>query len=131
MKFGGSKEQILWLLYQDNSAKIEDLKETTGLGVTTLREHIEDLEENDLIEHEKISEGRGRPEHVYHLAESGRALFVSPDDSLSDILFKVLRKTLEPEKLQEVLRRTLFEYLQSSNQEIYRLIEEYGNDENG
>lgn len=122
----GSKWTILRLINQRETMKVSDLKKVTELGVTTLREHLEDLEDRSLVDFEKKSEGRGRPKHVYFLTDRAKELFASPDDSLSKILFKVLKKSLAPEEINRILRNTLIEYLDSTNQQIQNLLEEHG-----
>jgi DeoR family suf operon transcriptional repressor len=126
MKLIGSKWTILRLINKKETVKVSDLEEVTDLGITTLREHLEDLESRGLVDYEKKSEGRGRPKHIYFLTDRAKTLFPSPNDSLSKILFKVLKKSLTPEEINRILRNTLIDYLDSTNQQIQNLLEEHG-----
>lgn len=125
MKLMGSKWEILRILNQEGTATIDDLKNKTDLGITTLREHLEDLEEGSLIDYEKQSHGRGRPQHIYHITDRARELFPEPDDSLTQIFFKVFLKTLEPDQINRILRDTLVEYLHSTNKKIKEILENH------
>lgn len=125
MKLIGSKWTILRLINKKETVQVGDLEEVTDLGITTLREHLEDLESRGLVDYEKESEGRGRPKHIYFLTDRAKTLFPSPDDSLSNILFKVLKKSLAPEEVNKILQDTLIEYLNSTNQQIRTILEEH------
>lgn len=125
MKITGSKWRILRLMNERAGLKVGDLEEATDLGVTTLREHLDDLEQRGLVDYDTESEGRGRPQHIYYLTDRAKTLFPSSDDSLTKILFKVLKKSLAPEEINRILRDTLIEYLDSTNKQIRTILEEY------
>lgn len=83
-----SKDRLLQAVKRLHTATAQALADELGLSVPAIRRHLQDLQEQGLLslEVEKPG-GRGRPQHVYRLTESGEATFPKKYEVLcSDVL---------------------------------------------
>ncbi|GEM_PF-5476832 len=127
MEEQGTKWRILRYLRACGEATAEEMQKEFDLGLTTLREHVYDLLERELIKLRKEQrEGRGRRAHYYRLTEKAEATFPDAEDSLGTMFFRLLRRSLDDEKLDQLLQEVMIEYLQETNRQIESLLSEHG-----
>ena len=125
MKFQSSKWKILDCLHREHGLDIEALEERLGLGTTTLREHLYQLIDMGYIKTEKKSAGSGRPRHFYHLTENIEKTFPEVSDSTSQLLFKILLRSGEKDKLRRTLRELMIEYLAETNNQLQTILDKH------
>ena len=66
-----SDEVLLNYLRRNGAARISDLVAETGVTATAVRQRIQRLMDEGLIERQAEKIGRGRPNHRYALTEKG------------------------------------------------------------
>lgn len=78
-----SRRSLLLQLKRRGSLTSEDAATAIGRAVSTVREHLNELESRGWVESvAESSEGRGRPRHRYRLTRAGDALFPARDAEL-------------------------------------------------
>jgi DeoR family transcriptional regulator, suf operon transcriptional repressor len=100
-----TKVDILRLLLKREQATAQELAEHLGISRQAMRRHLKDLEGEELIQHEAVTLGLGRPQHVYRLSRKGRTHFPAGYDQFAVSLLHTLAETLPAEDMQEVLQR--------------------------
>lgn len=100
-----TKVDILRLLLKREQATAQELAEQLGISRQAMRRHLKDLEEDELIQHEAVTLGLGRPQHVYRLSRKGRSHFPDGYDQFAVSLLHTLAEILPAEDMQEVLQR--------------------------
>lgn len=90
--FSESQAQILLAIKQQGEATAGDLAESADLAVTTVRQHLNRLQDQGLLEHRSEARGRGRPTHLYRLSERAERLFPSVDAQILNRLLDFLSR---------------------------------------
>src|SRR5699024_5294406 len=72
-----SRTRIVQFIKSQGDASVEEVAQALGLAGSTIRQHLELLEEKGLLKHESVAKGPGRPTSRYRLTPSGRQLFPS------------------------------------------------------
>lgn len=88
-----SRMRIVQLVNSRGEVGVEEVATALGMGGTTVRQHIERLEEMGLLEHERVIQGPGRPSLRYRLTADGRRLFPSQDALLLDRAMDFMMRT--------------------------------------
>ena len=96
-----SRSELLNLIKQSGELTLNQAAKQTGLSRTTLREHFTNLEFEGYIQRFPKREGRGRPELVFKLTETGHNLFPSNDGQLLRSLISYLKNQDQEELLDE------------------------------
>ena len=91
LKQSDSREQLLNLIKRSGHLTLNQAIKQTGLSRTTLREHFTNLEYEGYLKRSSRREGRGRPELIFELTESGHRLFPSGDGILLRSLIGYLK----------------------------------------
>jgi predicted ArsR family transcriptional regulator len=74
-----SQTRLVELIKKRGEVTVDQAVDALDLATTTIRQHLERLENEDLVEHRRNSVGRGRPRHVYRLSSRAEQLFPSLD----------------------------------------------------
>ena len=90
--FSESQAQILLAIKQQGEVTAGDLADSVGLAVTTVRQHLNRLKDQGLLEHRAEARGRGRPTHLYRLSERAERLFPSIDAAMLNRLLDFLSR---------------------------------------
>jgi predicted ArsR family transcriptional regulator len=85
--FSESQAQILLAIKQQGEVTAATLADSVELAVTTVRQHLNRLQNQGLLEHRSEARGRGRPTHLYRLSERAQRLFPSIDAAI-DAFFR-------------------------------------------
>jgi DeoR family suf operon transcriptional repressor len=100
-----TKQDILQQLLKQGQATAQDLAETLDISPQATRRHLKDLEAEDLIEHESVQVGMGRPQHFYKLSRKGRDRFPHRYGEFTVSFLDTLVETVGEEQVGEVLRK--------------------------
>jgi DeoR family transcriptional regulator, suf operon transcriptional repressor len=100
-----TKEDILRYLMRQGEATAQQLAEALAISPQAVRRHLKDLEAEQLLGHQTVQAGMGRPQHVYHLSKTGRSHFPEAYDQFALGLLDTLAANFTPEQVQEILRQ--------------------------
>lgn len=100
-----TKEDILQFLLREGKATAQLLAEGLGVSPQAIRRHLKDLETDNLIEHETVQAGMGRPNYFYRLSRKGRDQFPSQYDQFAVSLLDTLTETVGVEQVGVILRQ--------------------------
>lgn len=89
---GESRKQLLDLVKRRGEVTAGQAHEAIDLAVTTIRQHLTELEHRDLVERHSRPEGRGRPKAYFRLTARGRQMYPSRDDHLLTELLDFLSR---------------------------------------
>lgn len=77
-----SRMRIVELIKRRGSVTVDETMDALGLAETTVRQHLDRLDEKGLIDGESVPDGPGRPTIRYRLSAAGRQLFPGQDAAL-------------------------------------------------
>lgn len=86
-----TKRALLQLMKRRGEIALDDAIEATGYARTTLREHLNQLERDGLVQRRSERQGRGRPRLQYQITERGERLFPTRDGVLLRELLRYLQ----------------------------------------
>jgi len=69
------RQKILEQLKLDGPMTADELSEALGISSMGIRQHLKALEHDELIAHERVQRGMGRPSFVYSLTKIGDEIF--------------------------------------------------------
>ncbi len=87
-----SQARLLGLFKKCGELTVNEAVEELDLAATTVRQHLEHLEDERLVEHRRESQGRGRPRHLYRLSQRAEQLFPSLDRWMLNRLLEFLSR---------------------------------------
>jgi DeoR family suf operon transcriptional repressor len=100
-----SKEDILNYLAKQGQASAQELADYLNISAQATRRHLKDLELEELIEHQSIQTGMGRPQHVYQLSDKGRDRLPARYGDFALSLLDTLAETVGREQVGTILRK--------------------------
>lgn len=100
-----TKHDILRYLLKHGQATAQDLAENLQISPQAIRRHLKDLETEELIVHQSVPSGMGRPNHVYTLSRKGREQFPDRYDEFAVSLLNTLTETVGPDQVGSILRK--------------------------
>ncbi len=108
-----SDERILQLL-RPAPLGVSELAQATEVTATAVRQRLQRLMAQGLVQRQSTRAGRGRPSHQYSLTEKARRQSGSNFTDLALVLWREIRSIRDPD-----VRRGLLERLASSMAEMY------------
>lgn len=100
-----TKQDILHYLLKQGQATAQDLADYLQVSPQAVRRHLKDLEVEELIQHQAIQEGMGRPQHIYQLSRQGRDRFPDRYDEFAISLLHTLAETVGRDQVGTILRK--------------------------
>lgn len=100
-----SDTAILDLLRQQNSIGVGELADAMNVTATAVRQRLNRLMGQGLIERHTVRQGRGRPSHQYALTEQGRRKTGANFTDLAMTLWRELRAIPDMEVRRGLLKR--------------------------
>lgn len=100
-----TKQDILRYLLRHGEATAQDLAEQLQISPQATRRHLKDLETEELIVHQTVQTGMGRPNHVYKLSQQGRSQFPDRYDEFAVSLLDTLAETVGADQMGSILRK--------------------------
>ena len=99
-----TRRAILNALKRRGALHAEDLAEHTGVTPSGIRQHLQALTADGLIQHQEKREGRGRPKHAYSLTDAADALYPRMYSELTNELLEYVQDD-DPELLERIFAR--------------------------
>jgi predicted ArsR family transcriptional regulator len=96
-----TKRTLLQLMKRRGEITLDDAIDATGYARTTLREHLNQLERDGLVQRRSERQGRGRPRLRYRITARGERLFPTRDGVLLRELLRHLKAKGEEELIAE------------------------------
>lgn len=109
-----SDGQLLDLLRQRGALTISQIGQASQVTATAVRQRLNRLMSQGLVERETTRSGRGRPSHHYLLTEKARRHGGNNFSDLALVLWEEIRSIKDPEVRQGLLKRL-----------VQRLVEQY------
>jgi predicted ArsR family transcriptional regulator len=100
-----SDDVLLNFLRRHGAARISDLVTETGVTATAVRQRIQRLMADGLIERHAEKIGRGRPNHRYALTEKGENQSGNNFSDLATVLWEEIKAVPDPEIRRGLLKR--------------------------
>ena len=100
-----SNEVLLNYLRRHGAARISDLVTETGVTATAVRQRIQRLMAEGIIERHAEKIGRGRPNHRYALTEKGENQAGNNFSDLAVVLWEEIKAVPDPEIRRGLLKR--------------------------
>lgn len=100
-----TKQDILRYLLKQGEATAQELAENLQISPQAIRRHLKDLEAEDLIVHQAVQAGMGRPNHVYTLSRQGKDQFPDRYDDFAVSLLDTLTETVGADQVGSILRK--------------------------
>ncbi len=100
-----TKQDILHYLLKHHQASAQELAEHFQITPQAIRRHLKDLETEDLIAHEQLQLGMGRPQHVYQLTREGRDRLPDQYDDFALSLLDTLAETVGQDQVSTILKK--------------------------
>lgn len=99
-----TKRTLLHLMKQAGEISLDDAMAETGYARTTIREHLQQLERDGLVERRSKKEGRGRPRMLYRTTPLAEGLFPSREGVLLRELLRFLQADEKEELVEDFFR---------------------------
>jgi len=100
-----TKQDILHHLLKQGQATAQALADSLNVSPQAIRRHLKDLEEEELLLHQVVQSGVGRPQHVYQLSREGRSRLPDSHDEFAVSLLDTLAETMGYDQVSSILRR--------------------------
>ena len=100
-----TKDDILQFLMKSGQASAQTLANNLNVSPQAIRRHLKDLQAEELVEHQAMQSGMGRPNYIYQLSAKGRAQFPSQYDQFAVSLLDTLTETVGAEQVGAILRQ--------------------------
>lgn len=91
-QLASTREQLLHSLQVQGSQTASELSQELGIGSTAVRQHIDRLQAEGLVEQVGLRRGNGRPGHVYGLTAQADSMFPHSYDQLALDLMEAVRR---------------------------------------
>jgi predicted ArsR family transcriptional regulator len=104
MRLSDSQQEIVRLLRRRGATTVEDLSRAIGISTVAVRQHLDVLEAEGLLD--SITERRpiGRPRRLFRLTDAADELFPKNYSALAQIILEHLEGTGGPQQIEEVFR---------------------------
>jgi predicted ArsR family transcriptional regulator len=104
MRLSRSQQEIVKLLRRSGAMTVDDLSRAIGISGVAVRQHLDVLEAERLVD--SITERRpiGRPRRVFRLSEAADDLFPKNYGALAEMILDYLEEADGPERIDEIFR---------------------------
>jgi predicted ArsR family transcriptional regulator len=104
MRLSNSQQEIVKLLRRHGTMTVDELSRAIGISSVAVRQHLEVLEAEGLLDTETERRPIGRPRRVFRLSEAADDLFPKNYSGLALMILEHLEEADGPEKVAEVFR---------------------------
>lgn len=99
-----TRRAIVVRLKQRGEARAEELSGDLAITASAVRQHLGGLVAGGFVGHREVTEGRGRPKHVYSLTPAAEALFPKRYSDLTNEVLAIVEEE-DPSLLDRVFER--------------------------
>lgn len=99
-----TRRAIVVRLKQRGEARAEELSGDLGITASAVRQHLVGLVAGGFVGHREVTEGRGRPKHLYSLTPAAEALFPKRYSDLTNEVLAIVEEE-DPSLLDRVFER--------------------------
>jgi predicted ArsR family transcriptional regulator len=105
MQVESSDKAMIDVLRRDGAVTISVLVAEMGVTATAVRQRLQRLMADGLIERQAENKGRGRPNHRYSLTEKGERSAGTNFGDMADVLWDEIKSVADPEIRRGLLKR--------------------------
>lgn len=105
MQTESSDKALLDVLRRNGAVTISVLVAEMGVTATAVRQRLQRLMADGLIERQAENKGRGRPNHRYSLTEKGERSAGTNSADMADVLWDEIKSVEDPEIRRGLLKR--------------------------
>ncbi len=100
-----TRQRILEILKEHDTATVEELAKELELTPVTIRHHLDILRSEGLVQAPQVKrrDTPGRPQHVYGLTEAADSYFPKNYAGFTDMMLHEMRDQVEPDKMRLIL----------------------------
>ena len=100
-----TRQRILEILKERNTATVEDLASDLELTPVTIRHHLDILRSEGLVQAPQVKrrETPGRPQHIYGLTEEADSYFPKNYAGFTNLMLREMREQIEPERMRLIV----------------------------
>ncbi|WP_321389185.1 metalloregulator ArsR/SmtB family transcription factor [Emcibacter sp.] len=113
-----TKEKILDLLKEQGPQEAPALAESLGITAMAVRQHLYDLEADDIVETVCCPRPRGRPGKIWQLTEKSNELFPDSHSEFAVGLIHSIRETFGEEGMDKLLELRATEQVEAYRKEL-------------
>lgn len=104
MHLSRSQQEIVKLLRRRGAMTVDDLARAMGISSVAVRQHLDVLEAERLLETTTERRPVGRPRRLFQLSDAADDLFPKNYGALAEVILDFLEETDGPERVEEVFR---------------------------
>jgi predicted ArsR family transcriptional regulator len=116
--FGPTKKEILLILKRDGQSDLQTLAEHLHISKMAVHKHVQELEDQGLIQRVTLRGAKGRPRHGLQLAPRASNLFPKAYAGVTCAALAYIEEKLGRKAVEEALRRRQSETLPSYKQQV-------------
>src|SRR5262245_44483438 len=105
MQSESSDKAMMDILRRDGEATISNLGSEMGVTATAVRQRLQRLMNDGLIERQAENKGRGRPNHKYSLTQKGERSAGTNFADMASVLWDEIKSVEDPEIRRGLLKR--------------------------
>jgi predicted ArsR family transcriptional regulator len=100
-----TRQRILEILKERNTATVEDLAKDLELTPVTIRHHLDILRSEGLVQAPQVKrrDTPGRPQHVYGLTDEAESYFPKNYAGFTNLMLREMREQVEPERMRLIV----------------------------
>ena len=105
----GTRAEILTLLLGEDYSAL-DLEKELGINESAIRRHLDNLEQDNYVEHRFEKADKGRPKKIFTITQKGRKLFPQKTHILLSLLAEKISDKYGKEELNTLLSEVAKEF---------------------
>src|SRR5947209_9484343 len=109
--FGSTKREILLVLKREGQSDLQSLAEHLHISKMAVHKHIQELEDQGMIQRVTLRGAKGRPRHGLQLAPKASSLFPKAYVGVTCVALAYIEEKLGRKAVEDVLRRRQSETL--------------------
>src|SRR6266705_4187268 len=116
--FGSTKREILLVLKREGQSDLQSLAEHLHISKMAVHKHVQELEDQGMIQRVTLRGAKGRPRHGLQLAPEASSLFPKAYAGVTCAALAYIEEKLGRKAVEEALRRRQIETLPGYKQQV-------------
>lgn len=113
-----TRRNIIHLLKADGPLDAASLAGTLGITGMAVRQHLTQLEEDELVQFEDVVKGRGRPQRHWSLTEKAASFFPDRHDELMAEMLRAIGSSFGPAGMEQLLQARATQQQENYSREL-------------